>query len=169
MDKKPEMSEKRRPARDAILAAFRDIVLDTGYDGVRVLDVVQRSGVARSTFYEHFASREDLLRDSMRGPMHLLAQLASPLPDEAKAAFILEHFVENRDLAQGLLDGQGAKFVRRLLAELIADASPRAQEYAHAIAGAQLAMIAAWFTGEDACSAAALAHKLCAVTRALLA
>lgn len=47
MDKGREMSE-RPSAREAILAAFRDIILENGYDGVRVLDIVQRSGVARS-------------------------------------------------------------------------------------------------------------------------
>ena len=49
MDKAVKMSESST-ARDAILAAFRDIILEGGYEKCRVLDVVARSGVARSTF-----------------------------------------------------------------------------------------------------------------------
>jgi AcrR family transcriptional regulator len=167
MDKTPGMSEKRG-ARDAILAAFRDIMLERGYDGVRVLDVVERSGVARSTFYEHFQSREDLLLDSMRGPLRMLAQLAGPTPDTGKTTAALEHFAENRELAKSVLDGQSATAVRRLLAETISEAARRHVRFPEAAAGAQLAVIAAWLQGHDAQPAAAVAASLQEITTRLL-
>jgi AcrR family transcriptional regulator len=167
MDKTPGMSE-RRGAREAILAAFRDIMLESGYDGVRVLDVVQRSGVARSTFYEHFQSREDLLLDSMRGPMQLLAQLAAPAPDTGKTTAALEHFAQNRELAKSVLDGESAGAVRRLLAEMISNAAQRRFRFAEAAAGAQLAVITSWLEGRDDRPAAAVATALREITALLL-
>lgn len=168
MDKTPEMSEKRT-ARQAILAAFRDIVLEKGYDGMRVLDVVERSGVARSTFYEHFQSREDLLLDSMRAPMEMLSQLAGPAPDVRKAASVLEHLRQNRTLAISLLAGESASVVRALLAELIAQTAPQPPGIAHAVAGAQLGVISAWLDNFDGRSPNELAQTLRDVTTALTA
>ncbi|HZZ64815.1 MAG TPA: TetR/AcrR family transcriptional regulator [Candidatus Baltobacteraceae bacterium] len=161
------MSEKRT-ARQAILDAFRDIVLERGYDGIRVLDVVERSGVARSTFYEHFQSREDLLLDSMRVPMESLSQLAGPTPDLQKAVFVLEHFRQNRTLAKSLLDGESTSVVRTLLAELIVQSDPLPPGIAQAVAGAQLGVIAAWLDGSDGRSANELAQTLRQVTTALI-
>lgn len=166
MDNSPGMSE-RRSAREAILTAFRDIVLENGFDGVRVLDIVQRSGVARSTFYEHFQSREDVLLDSMRVPLQMLAQLAGPVPDTARTTAALEHFAQNRELAKSLLDGQGAAAVRRLLSEMISQAGQRRFRFADAAAGAQLAVIASWLDERGARPAAAVAAALREITSLL--
>ena len=166
MDKTPKMSEKRT-AREAILEAFRDIVLERGYHGMRVLDVVERSGVARSTFYEHFQSREDLLLDSMRAPMELLSQLAGSTPDLQKAVLVLEHFGQNRSLARSLLDGESASVVRALLSQLIVQAAPQSPGIAQAVAGAQLGVIGAWLDGTDRRSANEIAQTLREITTAL--
>lgn len=166
MDKTPETSG-RVGAREAILDAFRDIVLQSGYDGVRVLDIVQRSGVARSTFYEHFQSREDLLLYAMRTPLHLLAQLAGPKPDTEQAAFVLAHFVQNREFALSIIDGHSAGDLRRLLAEMIAHEGNLPAEFADAVAGAQLSVIASWLEGNDSRSAHGVAALLRDVTTRL--
>lgn len=168
MDRKAEVSGNRVPARDAILGAFRDIVLESGYDGVRVLDVVRRSGVGRSTFYEHFQSREDLLRDSLRGPFDLLAKLAAPSYDPAETVFVLEHFAQHSALANSMLDGSGGAIVRGLLAELIAGVSPPRDARAYAAAGAQIGVIAAWLNGGDNRSAQDVAQSLRTMTFALV-
>ncbi|HET7813351.1 MAG TPA: TetR family transcriptional regulator [Candidatus Baltobacteraceae bacterium] len=168
MDKKAEVSGQRGGAREAILDAFRDIVLESGYDGVRVSDVVKRSGVGRSTFYEHFQDREDLLRDSLRGPFHLLAQLAAPSCDMAQTAFILKHFAQHASLATSLVDGAPASIARTLLAELIRDAAPAAGARVYAAAGAQIGAVAAWLNGDDKRTAEEVAQSLRAVTLALV-
>lgn len=47
--------------RARILSAMFDVVCERGAGNVSVAHVVERSGVSRRTFYEHFADREDCL------------------------------------------------------------------------------------------------------------
>lgn len=169
MDRIPEVSERRPDARELLLHAFRDIVLESGYDGVTVLDVVRRAGVARSTFYEHFQNREDLLRDSIRGPLQVLAAAAGPKYDGAQTAFMLTHFSQNRNLAASLLDGSSASIVRDLLAELIARAARVSEPASHAAAGAQLALVLFWLSGRDRRPADAAVETMRSITLAAIA
>lgn len=163
MDKNGEVSDKRLGARDAILLAFRESVLGGSFEAVRVSDLAERAGVARSTFYEHFQSRDDVLRESMRAPLQPLADLAGTRPDEERAALVLEHFREGKALSLALLDGPSGALVRDLMAEMIGGDA----KTAYAIAGAQLALIGAWLTGKDAGFAQELASTFRSVSVAL--
>jgi AcrR family transcriptional regulator len=169
MDNMTGMSGKPA-ARDAILRAFADIILESGYEKVRVLDVVARSGVARSTFYEHFQSREDLLRDSMRGPLVVLAGLVEPSCDLSRVESMLEHFMQNRALAKAVMVNPGTEVLIDLLAELIeARPAPRITRIAaRAVAGAQMATLSSWLEGKDGRAAADLAGILRTISLALL-
>ena len=42
--------------------AFIELVLEKGYDGVRIEDIIERADVARTTFYTHFKDKGDLLQ-----------------------------------------------------------------------------------------------------------
>jgi len=169
MDKMAGVSGKPA-ARDAILRAFREIILESGYEGVRVVDVVERSGVARSTFYEHFQSREDLLRDSMRWPFERLAQLTAPSYDAASTASVLEHLAQNRALSKSLMRNPGTDALVDLLTELIESSAGSFVPaiIARAIAGAQMAIISSWLDGKDTRSANDLAHALRDLSLALI-
>jgi AcrR family transcriptional regulator len=45
--------------RERLLAAMAAAVAAKGYANVAVADVIERAGVSRKTFYEHFANKED--------------------------------------------------------------------------------------------------------------
>jgi len=45
--------------RERLLAAILSAVADLGYLGTNVQDVIERAGVSRPTFYEHFSNKED--------------------------------------------------------------------------------------------------------------
>jgi AcrR family transcriptional regulator len=169
MDKTAGVSGKPA-ARDAILAAFREIIMESGYETVRVIDVVERSGVARSTFYEHFQSREDLLRDSMRGPFERLAQLAAPAYDPARIAAVLEHLAENRALSKSVMKNPGTDALVDLLTELIENSAGSFVPAitARAVAGAQMAIVSSWLDGKDARSTVDLVRALREISLALL-
>jgi AcrR family transcriptional regulator len=47
-----------RSQRDRLLIAMADAVAAKGYGNVAVADVIERAGVSRRTFYEHFANKE---------------------------------------------------------------------------------------------------------------
>jgi AcrR family transcriptional regulator len=57
------VSRDRRVAesRRALHGAIVELTLQRGWDRVTVHDVCRRAGVGRSTFYAHFADKEDLL------------------------------------------------------------------------------------------------------------
>src|SRR2546423_10680376 len=45
--------------RGRMLAAMAEAVAEKGYVGTAVADVIERAGVSRETFYEHFSGKED--------------------------------------------------------------------------------------------------------------
>jgi AcrR family transcriptional regulator len=46
--------------RERIIASVIEVVSETGYAGLTVGHVVDRAGVSRRTFYEHFSNKEDV-------------------------------------------------------------------------------------------------------------
>jgi AcrR family transcriptional regulator len=52
-----EFITKHQRAR--IISALAEETVDKGYRAVTVADIVRRAGIARNTFYENFASKED--------------------------------------------------------------------------------------------------------------
>lgn len=167
MDKTGEMSS-RPSAREAIMDAFRDIILTGGYENVRVLDVVERSRVARSTFYEHFQSREDLLQESLREVFQLLAPLAAPSCDMARIAVTLDHIAGNRALLKSLIRSPGMQTLVDVFSEVIEADTSTGPIAAQAIAAAQLAVLSAWLDRKVARDAAGLAALLREIALALL-
>ena len=53
--------EVARNQRERLFAAMVAVVAEKGYDGTRVEDLLELSGVSRSAFYEHFSGKEDCL------------------------------------------------------------------------------------------------------------
>ncbi len=52
---------RSQQAHDAAIAAATDVLLESGFDGVTLDEVAARSGVAKTTLYRHFGSKEGLL------------------------------------------------------------------------------------------------------------
>jgi hypothetical protein len=50
--------------RQALLAAFRDLVCDQAYEMLTVGDIIERANVGHSTFYEHYEGKDELLGTS---------------------------------------------------------------------------------------------------------
>lgn len=57
----PTVAEHRASQRAALLRAAAEIVTDEGVDALKPAAVTARAGLARSSFYEYFASRDDLV------------------------------------------------------------------------------------------------------------
>lgn len=47
--------------RAALHRALLDLTVERGYDATTVQDVLERAGIARSTFYAHFHDKDDLM------------------------------------------------------------------------------------------------------------
>lgn len=64
----------QRTRRDLHVALLQ-LMVERGYESLSVQDILDRSGVGRATFYQHYRGKDDLLRRSL-GPLrqHLLAE-----------------------------------------------------------------------------------------------
>jgi len=157
--------------RAAIFGAFRDLVFTRGYDNIAVLDVIERANVGRSTFYEHFENKEQLLGESLAPLLRALGAVDDSRSGVEGVTFLLHHFLENRERNVGFFVGSMGTIVTRFLAAVIeAELSDRLDESpkiplalaAATIAAAQIAFVNAWIDNSSVISAEAAATRLCA-------
>jgi len=59
--------------RDQILNAAREVIGENGYDHSSVDQIAKRAGLSRSTVYEYFSSKEEILRGSFAAHREQLA------------------------------------------------------------------------------------------------
>ena len=57
----PTVAEHRAAQRAALLAATEQLLVEVGLAGVTPRSIAERAGLARSSFYEYFGSRDDIL------------------------------------------------------------------------------------------------------------
>ena len=56
----PKMDPRVRRSRDALGAALIALMQEKQFDAITVQDVLDRAGVSRSTFYQHYSDKDDL-------------------------------------------------------------------------------------------------------------
>lgn len=156
------MNNDAKGARVAIVDAFNRLVLSTRRLRPPVAQLLREASVARSTFYEHFDSRDTVLVEAMRGPLSVLAE-AITSGDANRLTPLLEHFWENRPGAREMMSSTLVPRIVRALADLI-EARAQGIERADAIriADSQLGMIRLWINGETPSPARTLAEKMVA-------
>jgi AcrR family transcriptional regulator len=90
-----------RASRATLLAAARELVAEDGLDALTVVGVAERARLNRSTAYQHFRSRDDLVdavgAQFARG---LRAMFSEPRELGAQIDFFSHHFRENPDIAR---------------------------------------------------------------------
>ncbi len=152
-----------RRTRMAVFEAFRALVLSRRYDEIRVADIIERADVGRSTFYDHFQSKDDVLLNSIEPLFAILANAASGKAERDDLSFVLSHFWEQRALAR-IIFGPALFFkLARKLTEMIEarlDGRPQARMIATERATAMLGVIRSWLAGEFACDADKLAEYI---------
>ena len=176
---KPDRRTQR--TRALLITAFGDLVLARGYEALTVREIIERANVGRSTFYEHFENKDDILRRSLRPVFGVLADAIGTTGRPEALEDILAHFRENARLTRALLQGPTHFLMSRILADLVEErlralpASSRgtrapipiASIAAH-LAGAQLALIESWLSSKAPCSCEVLAHAMRASANASL-
>ena len=103
------------------------LMLERGWDDVSVQDVCEHADVGRSTFYMHFADKEDLLvagfndlRKAIREQLAATVEPGQPLPF---ARGMIEHACEHQRLFKALVGRRSGQVVlarfRTLVLELV--------------------------------------------------
>ncbi len=160
-----ETDRRIRRTRAAISEAFIRLMFSRRYDAIRTADVIAEAGVGRSTFYEHFRNKDEVLV-AVIDPLFIpLADAAVGRGDVYRLQGMLAHLWEQRSLgrmlfAPGLLDKLQRKLAAMIAARLGETGEGPTDLIAAGAAAGQLAMLRQWMTGEVSCPTADLAQLL---------
>lgn len=121
--KLPSTDDRRvQRTRRALREALVVLILERGWEGFSVQDVCDRADVGRSTFYTHFADKEELVGGSFDDLRRALrAQLAAsgrPGPLGFSRGLI-EHAHEQRRLFLAVVGKKSGHLVQRRFRELV--------------------------------------------------
>lgn len=147
-----QQDSRAQRTRMAVFNAFRDLVLSRRYDDIRVAEIIDSAGIGRSTFYEHFNSKDDVLLTSIEPLFAVLADIPKGAHRD-KVRFVLTHFWEQRAFARIIFQGDLFEKLTRKLAAMIeqrSEGAAAAPARLHAISRASslLGAIRAWLAGE---------------------
>ena len=113
------MDRRQERTRQALRQAFIALVSERRYEDIAVTDIVERANVGKSTFYEHFRSKDELLSSLMDRMLRDLADAARGELDPGKLDFLMDHFWANRRLGRVVFGKSLAPTIRRRLAAMI--------------------------------------------------
>ncbi|MDP6978988.1 MAG: helix-turn-helix domain-containing protein [Myxococcota bacterium] len=90
-----------RASRERLLAAAKELVAEDGLDALTVVGVAKRANLNRSTAYQHFPQREELV-DAVGAQFarELRAMFSEPRELGEQIDFFAHHFRENPDIAR---------------------------------------------------------------------
>lgn len=109
----PQVSGKKldaraRRTRDALGDALIGLMQERPFDQIRVNDVLERAGVGRSTFYDHFRNTHDLFQSDADEFFSFVANtLAEKNAPSERVAPVQEFFAHMRE-ARALIDAIAA-------------------------------------------------------------
>ncbi len=69
------MGKKEEKTFQAVASALESLILEKDYAEITVSDIIEKAGVARSTFYQHFKKKDDVLFGLAN---HIFAHVFSP-------------------------------------------------------------------------------------------
>ena len=116
------MDQRQRKTREALYAAFKELLAEKDYAKISVADIIERAGVGRTTFYAHFSTKDALLDDvcctifehvfntpEAPEPGHDYSQ--GPCDLHAEVAHLLHHIAENDMGVADLICGKSSDVV----------------------------------------------------------
>jgi len=138
------------------------------YDRITTAALIKEADIGKSTFYEHYRSKDDVLLAVIDPLFTPLAEAAVGRGGLIPLRTILDHIWEQRALGRALFEGAPMVRLQRKLAGMIEerlDEASAAQAVPHALvaralAAAQLTALRAWMTGEVSCPSNDLAAWL---------
>lgn len=128
--RKPREDRRIAKTQAQLSGALIELLLERGWDAIGVGELCDRADVARSTFYLHFANKEELLESgfsALRDIIRVDAPTTS-LNHSGQFGFVeglAKHIFENRKTFLALVGKNGASIVRErfrgLLETMIAE------------------------------------------------
>lgn len=135
MNIEPRAGRPRASSRETLAEAACELFLERGYDSTSVADITQRAGVSRSSFFNYFSSKSDVLWSGLDARIDdAVSALAERTADADAVTDILLHVVQEfapDPLALALRNAAAMG----LEDELLRDTAVRQARLAAAIAG----------------------------------
>lgn len=69
MEQKTDRQQKAENTKRKIFATAVNLIKEKGYDRVTISEICKTAGVAKGSFYVHYASKEDIVRESYYADM----------------------------------------------------------------------------------------------------
>lgn len=125
------IDRRARRTRRALSQALLSLIVERGYDAVSVQDIIDRADIGRSTFYAHYAGKEELLRSGFAALREELREAkrrhrAEPERRGEPLSFSLamfEHAAHYAEHYRAAASGRGGAImeaeIRRALSELV--------------------------------------------------
>lgn len=155
----PAAADRRvQRTRSALREALMALMAERGWDAIDVQVLCDRADIGRSTFYQHYANKEELLMQNFAGLRDALLAHASTRGDRTPLAFVpplLAHVHEFQAVFRALVGRRSGHYVRdrfqELLIDLVKAGLPRrtspawqADAHAHYLAGALFELLVWW-------------------------
>lgn len=163
------------------MSAFIDLMLSEGYEAITVERVVEKANVGRSTFYVHFKSKEDILRQAISRPSSILSIIVGHDLKPDVLAPQMQHFQDQRQRNRVFFVAPVRSLWVSTLADMIEPRLAHVARIARArpilplpliaqmLAENQIALISNWLMGKSASKPQAVAEAMIASTHAMLA
>ena len=182
---------RKQRTRELLQKALIELIAERGYEAITIQDIVDRANIGRTTFYQHYDSKDELFlscheaitRELHLGPRHPLSreELLSPeIPSVMTAAY--QHLEERRAQLYPIFQGHDSELILRQIRDRSAreiEANLRAvfpetdsaiplDLLANYLAGAQIALMQWWLEKRRPHNAEALALTLHRMQRAAI-
>ena len=115
-----ELDRRIRKTRNQLRDALISLILERGWDKVSVQDVCGRADVGRSTFYVHFADKEELLLSGL-DDLHQVLD-AQRIQKKGSFAFVdglVDHAKEKARLLRAIIGKRSSPNVQRQFREVV--------------------------------------------------
>jgi AcrR family transcriptional regulator len=119
---KPDRRVQR--TRQLLHEALISLILEKGYDRISVQDIVDRANVGRSTFYDHYQDKDDLLVSDLEVFHGQLGQGGTEAPAGdvlLSSLHVFQHAQDNYHLYKALLGGDGINLILRTSQKQLSD------------------------------------------------
>ena len=118
------MDRRQKKTREAIFKAFSDLLAQKNYNKITVQEIIDAANVGRTTFYAHFETKDDLLKElcselfghiiqSAADCTHTHGLYSNSDAPESVFCHLLQHLQENDKNILGLLSCESSEVFLR--------------------------------------------------------
>lgn len=118
------VTEDRRIRRtqERLHRALVSLIVETGYGNITVQQLIDCADVGRSTFYSHYASKDELLVSLLT---HLVSDIEDNIGERADTALsslgVFRHVADHHELFRSLIGDGGIDIVETAAVEMLTD------------------------------------------------